>query len=100
MNVNEVRLFTVQQFSETFVRIDGPHGFRYQGELLDSNKTIDFAVASLVEDNLVSGALQQFVLLPDDHVFAARKLILIMDKDNFHGCLPENLSRPTRALLL
>jgi len=84
VDVNNVRRFSRQELSEFLSRIRGPDNALYQHRALQSRELFHFVIAALVGSHMVARALQIFLFLLENDVFAACLLIRIVNQEDLH----------------
>jgi hypothetical protein len=81
MDMDYIWLLGPKQFGKFCSRVAIPDSLLYQYQPLDSRIGIHLEIASTVDHDLVSGALQELALLLEDNVFASRLLVMTMNED-------------------
>ena len=79
MDVNTLRIKLLQNPANFGLGIPRPYCAGKAAQALQRTLLIQLPVVAPVESHLISGLPEQGFFLFDDHVFAARKLILVMN---------------------
>ena len=79
MDVNNFRPKLPQDAANFGLGIPGPYCVGKAGQALQRTLLIQLPVVAPVESHLIAGLPEQCFFLFDDHVFAAREFILVMN---------------------
>ncbi len=105
MNMDNFGLLFAQQPLNISAGFGGPKRMARQADLPETSGLLDFPVAPLIENYLVSGVLEHLSFLLKNDVFSAGLLIRVMNEKYFHktlsflwptACLPESRLEVTR----
>jgi len=85
MDVNEIRLLLAQQLAKVSPGIVSPDGPLHERQSFNPGIGFNLQIASAVGHNLVPGPFQELAFLLENHVFAPRLLVSVMNEDYLHN---------------